>query len=342
MGVYMRIRVGALGLFCAGALGAATASAAEPPPPILAQLDYRGPRDLCPAERALRREVEVRLGYDTFSADAPLRVVAVIEHQGRMLSGEIAVFTDGKKDEWSKSFRVGEGACAALLVKMGIAISFYLDPLIFSAEPAQKVPPADPPTEQMERVEVHPPPPAQPRPKLLEDKPRVSIDLGLGPQLAIGAGGPAVSMLGHAGARWSMLSLGLELRYDAPWPTEIAASPSGLRAKAGSLGGSLVPCVHVAGFFGCALLSGGQIAVDVSGGEAAHDHLARRYLGAGPRLGFEKRFLPWLGLRLHGEALFMRETFELAATTGTLVVPAPLASRVNGAVGASVLTYFSP
>ena len=170
----------------------------------------------------------------------------------------------------------------------------------------------------------------------------MSFALGLGPQLAIGASGPAFGMVGHAGFRWSMLSLGLELRYDARRSAQAAAPYQEARVEAGALGGSLAPCVHVSDFFGCALLSGGKIFVDVSDIEKPPDHPDRPYFGAGPRLGFERRFLPWLGLHLHGEALFMAHTFTIETGGGALGVPSPLASRVNGAIGASLLAYLSP
>ncbi|MEO7327160.1 MAG: hypothetical protein ABI193_01190, partial [Minicystis sp.] len=155
--------------------------------------------------------------------------------------------------------------------------------------------------------------------------------------------GPAFTMIGHAGLRWSMLSLGMELRYDTARSAQAGGSSEGGSAEAYALGGSLAPCVHVSDFFGCALLSGGKIWVGAHGFEVSpRAYSGSSYIGAGPRLGFERRFLPWLGLRLYGEALFMVQDFALQVGGDSLGVPSPLASRFNGAVGASVLTYFSP
>ncbi len=334
-GACMPIRIAVSGLFVAVSLATGTLLAADPPPRILARLDYRAPGDRCPAERALHREVELRLGYDPFTADASMRVVARIEHQEGTLSGEIGAFTGAAKAGWSKSFRVTEGACAALLVKMGIAISFYLDPLIFFAEAPTRSLPENRPAEATK-------PPTEEALRPRREKPRLSFDLGLGPQLAIGAAGPAFSMLGHVGARWSMLSLGLELRHDAPRSIEAAAPLSELRVRASAIGGSLVPCGHLSDFFGCALLSAGRMSIDVRGAEVPQGGPDRPYLGAGARLGFERRFLPWLGLRLHGEVLFMLRSAEVAVGSSSMDVPVPLASWVNGAFGGSLLAYFSP
>lgn len=339
----MPIRVGASGVMVAGSFFAVTTLAADPPPRILARLDYRAPGGVCPAESALHTEVMVRLGYDPFTSDGPGRVVAHVERQRHTLSAKVTVFNGFGKDGWSKSFSVREGACSMLLSDMGSIIAYYLDPLVFSVEPSEPPPVLDaPPKVELPKVETPKVelPKVEP-PKVKKEHRRLSFELGLGPQLAIGASGPAFSMIGHAGLRSSMLSLGMELRYDATRGVPGGALSGDARAGAYALGGSLAPCVHVSDFFGCALLSAGRIWIDTSGIDLTEEP-SRSYFGAGPRLGFERRFLPWLGLRLYGEALFMAQAFELQTRGDSVGVASPLASRVNGAAGASVLTYFSP
>ena len=183
---------------------------------------------------------------------------------------------------------------------------------------------------------LQPPPPDTPKPNVPAPKP---FEIGLGPQLAIGAAGPAFSVLGHVGLRVSSVSVGIDIRYDAPSSAQADGAGEGVRLQAFSIGGALAPCVHVSFFLGCALLAGGAIAVSERGVDLPHPEI-RAYLGTGPRVGVEKRFLPWLGVRLTGEALFMLQTFQGTIDGAPVRAPSPLSSRVNGATGASLLAYF--
>ena len=87
-GVVMMIRsLGALGLLFA----ATPAFAADPPPPITAQLEYTRPPG-CPSERDLSYEVSRRLGQDPFVEEGLFRVVATITRQKNALAGSLEIY----------------------------------------------------------------------------------------------------------------------------------------------------------------------------------------------------------------------------------------------------------
>ena len=315
-------------LFSAPVLAAA-------PPRIGARLDYRAPSDRCPAEAVLRAEVMQHLGYDPFVPTEKRRIAAHIEIQGAALSAEISAEGGPAGETWTKILRAPEGACPALVARMGNVIAFYLDPHIFSGVAEELPSPRDRP----------PIPPALPEEKEAPKPPKAAplkqIELGLGPALAIGASGPAFSLGAHAGFRWSFFSIGLGLRYDATTSARAEGARPDAKVEASALGGTLAPCLHISAFSGCLVLATGKISVAGSGIEKPHDP-DRFYFGGGPRFRLEKRFFPWLGISLHGETLFMSRSLDIAVGDTSRRVPTPLASQVNGAIGFSLLTYFSP
>ncbi|MFO0759154.1 MAG: hypothetical protein U0359_21860 [Byssovorax sp.] len=324
------------------------ALAADPPPHVSAQLSYTSARGMdCPAEPVLHAEVARHLGYDPFAPKAKTRLTVTVKASAHTLIAQLAAFDDKNTQVWSKPpMRYPEGECAALFAGLGTAIAFYLDPFHLSVQTPSTPPPAIP---------EKPLPQAPLPPSPTEDKiehtatpkaPYRHVEVGLGPQLAVGTPGPSFSAFAHVGARWPIdgerieTSIGIEVRYDAPRALGADVPVPGASITSFAIGGTLAPCLHVfRRFLGCALLSGGAVSGEIAGVDRPHS-LREGYFGAGPRLAFEERFLPWLGVRLHADALIMART-----KTGTIDgVPAPmpalLASRVNGAAGASLMTYF--
>ncbi|AGP35994.1 hypothetical protein [Sorangium cellulosum] len=119
---------------------------------------------------------------------------------------------------------------------------------------------------------------------------------------------PAVGFSGFVGARWEAFSLSLEGRVDLP----VATDPyRGGIYGVSSLGGSVVPCGHVAWFFGCGLVTAGRVRhfgmVNVVG------EALQPYAGLGLRGGVEVPLSYDLAARLTGElvANLARPTLHL-------------------------------
>ncbi|MEO7330999.1 MAG: hypothetical protein ABI193_20660 [Minicystis sp.] len=337
----------ALGLSIALLALPGSARGEEPPPRLEARLVYTvGAGISCPREPVLHGEVMRRLGYDPLVPDAKRRIVATVGREGGRLFAQIDAFDEAGALDWDKRFAgYPNDACLVLFAKMGLAIAFHLDPRIYGPEPALPAPPA-PPSAPVPSPAAPLPPPVPPAVK--QEAPRVlppvtpaHIEIGVGPQMAIGPAGVVAGALVHAGLRWSFLSLGLELRYDLSTSARAETVPSAAHLAAAAIGGTVAPCAHLSAFFGCVIVSAGAIRVTGSDIDVAEDR-SRPYLGAGPRLGLEQRLVPWLGVRAHGEALFMLRESAVTAGGAPVLLPSPLASRVNGAVGVSLTGYFLP
>lgn len=326
-------------------LGAIPASAGEPSTRIGIQLDYTlAAGTSCQAEKVLHDEVARHLGYDPFRADAPGRITVRIGPNERGVGAVVASFDVEGARTWTREAAYPAESCPALISWLGMVIAFHLDHEL-SPAPAPRAPMLK---AAASALALHPPreTPPPPAPATLEPSTpsakRTStgrVTLALGPLLTLGASGPSFGLVGHAGFRWSFFSLGGDLRYDAPSSTPVSTSTHGARLQASAVGGALVPCAHLRPAFFCALFTSGVIL----GGASALERPQRWtevYLGAGLRLGAEHAFKPWLGVRLHLDGLVMARNTS-ARIGGVLAqVPTPLASRVNGAMGLDLVTYF--
>ncbi|WP_437947102.1 hypothetical protein WME98_40780 [Sorangium sp. So ce296] len=142
-------------------------------------------------------------------------------------------------------------------------------------------------------------PAAPARPEERRDAALAGLRLQVGVGALIGEGfapAPAVGFSGFVGARWEAFSLSLEGRVDPPVDSE---PYRGRIYGVSSLGGSVVPCGHVAWFFGCGLVTAGRVRhfgrVNVAG------EALRPYVGLGLRGGVEVPFSSYLAARLTGE-----------------------------------------
>jgi hypothetical protein len=260
----------------------------------------------------------------------------------RGVGAAVASFDVEGARTWTREATYSAESCPALLSWLGMVIAFHLDhelsptpaprePMLKAAASAPVLPP----------LRESPPPPAPVTPSSLPAK-RTStgrIMLALGPLLTLGASGPSFGLVGHAGFRWSFFSLGGDLRYDAPSSAWVTTQTRSVHMDASAVGAMFVPCAHLRPVFFCALFAGGV----VFGGTSELERSRRWteiYLGAGLRLGAEHAVKPWLGVRLHLDGLVMARD-KSARIGGVLAqVPTPLASRVNGAMGLDLVTYF--
>ncbi|MFO0758414.1 MAG: hypothetical protein U0359_18120 [Byssovorax sp.] len=339
-GVPLPIRLHALALLAALLAASPTsfARAAEPPKHIHARLDYRAPAS-CPGEEVLRAEVGRHLGYDPFTGGGSRLVLVdiepVLERGGARLAARLTAFGDAGEPPWAKVLDAPADACPALVASAGSVLAFYLDPLIFAERDAPQ-PGGSPATSPDVDPRAGPRSPSIRAPP--SDHPR-SFSLALGMGLAVGPAGPAFSTFTEGAYRASFVSIGLDLRVDAPSSAQAPqAAPEG-RVSALGVGGALVPCLHRGWLYGCAVLAGGALVFAGSGVDLPR-HPVRGYLGAGPRLGVEQLVFPWLAVRAQVEALFMARPLGGALNGVAVPAPSPLASRVNGALGAAIALRF--
>ncbi|WP_437586687.1 hypothetical protein [Sorangium sp. So ce1000] len=274
----------------------------------------------CPEEQALRDVVAAQLGgTDPFVDGSGRRVDVVLARKGRHFLGEIALFDSVGRRLGGQ--QLTSAACGALVEDVGTALAILLRPVRSAREPAPSPPapapaegasaPSPPETASPGGAPAGPPraPAAAPLPPCQPAAPARSAERR-GPSLAwprlqVGAGvlisggfapAPAVGFSGFVGARWQAFSLSLEGRVDLP----VATKPyRGIIFGISSLGGSVVPCAHVAWFFGCGLVTAGRVRrfgmVNVVG------EASRPYAGLGLRGGVEVPLSYSLAARLTGE-----------------------------------------
>ncbi|WP_437614544.1 hypothetical protein WMF20_15840 [Sorangium sp. So ce834] len=308
-------------------------------PPGGARLSYtRGPgAEGCPEEQALRDVVAAQLGgTDPFvDGGGGRRVEVVLARKGRHFLGEIALYDgDGRRLGGQE---LTSAACGALVEDVGTALAIVLRPVRSAREPApsQAAPEATAPPETASAPELPetaspraapagsphapaaaPAPPCRPvapaRPVERRDAALAGLRLQVGVGALISEGlapAPAVGFSGFVGGRWEAFSLSLEGRVDLP----VAAKPyQGRIFGVSSLGGSVVPCGHVAWLFGCGLATAGRVRhfgmVNVAG------EALQPYAALGLRGGVEVPFSDDLAARLTGElvANLARPTLHLA------------------------------
>lgn len=297
-------------------------------PPGGARLSYtRGPgAEGCPDEQALRDVVAAQLGgTDPFTDGGGRHVEVVLARKGRDFLGEIALHDAGGRRLGGQELT--SPSCGALVEDVGTALAIALRPGRAAREPAPRPPaPSEPaplgttcpPAPEASPRAPAPAPPCQPcqpaAPARPAERPGPSLawprlQVGLGALIADGiAPAPAVGFSASVGARWEAFSLSLE----GGWHLPVAAEPyRGGIFGVSWLGGSVVPCGHVAWFFGCGLATTGRVRYS---GLVNFDGTAEiPYAGLGLRGGVEVPFSYRLAARLTGElvANVVRPTLHL-------------------------------
>ncbi|WP_437478910.1 hypothetical protein WME75_31370 [Sorangium sp. So ce1014] len=299
----------------------------------------RGPgAEGCADEQALRDVIAAQLGgTDPFVDGGGRQVEVVLRRKGRHFLGEIALLdSDGRRLGGQE---LTSATCGALVEDVGTALAIVLRPVRSAREPAPSPPappaPASPappasalsapappeaasvpaPKDASPRVPAPAPPcppaaPARPveRRSPAPAWPRFQIGVGAPPawprfQISVGAliaGGfapaPAVGFSGVVGARWEAFSLSLEGRIHLPVAAQL---DGGALLEVSWLGGSIVPCGHVAWFFGCGLATAGR--VRHAGTVNLMGEMALPYAELGLRTGLEVPISPRLAAQLSGE-----------------------------------------
>jgi hypothetical protein len=343
----------ALPLAALALTAAALPARADPPPRVAVRLDYvRGSgAESCPAtDDALRAEVGRRMGYDPFEPSSAERLAVVLTRDARGWAATLE--RSPASGARPSTFRRAGEDCAAFTASLALEIRALLlqggpgslpangrlfgvdgyDPPVRPREPGAQliaVAPVEPPRDAAQ------PPLAPSAPKRLELAASGNLVLTGEPFVT---GGAAL----RAALRWTWLSAGAELRFDAGG----GASASGImgapnaRYQGRTIAGAIVPCAvyeHPSVQpFACAVLSGGAMTetgtgVDMPGTDTGF------ILATGPRVGFDVPLhVPRVGLALRTsfDALFfpVGARFHLA---GSEVWKTPLVSGVAG-VGLAV------
>jgi hypothetical protein len=288
---------------------AATASLAAPAPAdaqaaASAHLVYvRGPgAEGCPGEHAIRSAVGTRLGYDPFFPWARDTLFTEITRSDGEFHVDLKLVDDRNLLRGARQISVTATDCAAAIDAIGLTISLTIDPASL-LRPASTPPVAAPTPEVQPELPLPDPPMARdvgsPSPRSRSE--RIHGRIGVGAVGSFGAApaatlGPTLS----AGASWRSLSLDVEGRADLP--ATGAAQETSARVRSWLVVGSLVPCLHLGGPFGCFVFSGGSLGATSVGTSAPHtDHAP--WWAAGLRAGGEIALQGPLSLRAYAELL---------------------------------------
>ena len=246
--------------------------------------------EACPDEDALRRAVAALVGYDTFFPWAKRVVLATITRQGDAFVASVDLIDERGIRHGGHELRT-QGACAALLDTVALAVAIAIDPRLVLPPPAtasQPVSPVEPPSAREEEAPAtaraptaaaSPPAPLVPVAAPVTEPPvdrdpaapshapqPASFFASLGATGALGIT-PNASLGGTlgAGVRWRFLSVALE-GFAAP-PISSTATGGGTYS-AWPLLASLVPCVHLGPAFGCGVLQAGAVFASSEGSGA--------------------------------------------------------------------------
>lgn len=329
----------ALPCFVAWAL-AATASSASPAraqTAASAHLVYvRGPgAEECPGEQAVHAAVGARLGYDPFFAWARDTLFVEITRTGGEFHADLKLVDDRNLLRGGREISVTSTDCTAAIDAIGLTISLTIDPSSLlnpapsrpATVPQPEVQPEVPPSSPQVSREVQARAPRSP-------SERFSGHIGAGAVASFGTApdatlGPTL----FAGASWRSLSLDVEGRADLP--ASGAVQGTSARVRSWLVVGSVVPCVHLGGPFGCVVLSGGSLGATSLGISMPRtDHAP--WWGAGLRAGGELPLPGSLSLRVYAELI-------AALTRDTLNIDEAVAytfSPWSGGLGAEIAWRF--
>lgn len=303
----------------AGAIAAATFSMVPGvgrarAPATSARLVYdRGPgAESCAGEPALRAAVAARLGYDPFFPWAHDTVVAEVERTGDGFRARVKLVGEDAIERGAREIAVHNESCVAVTEAIALTISLIIDPSrMTGGSPAGASEGAQESADSLESPPTKRRPPESP-PELeapSASKPangsRDPLAFEVGAQV-LGGNAPApnfgVGFAATFGVAWRSLSLDIEGRFDAPVSAQGASE---LKAESWIAAGQVVPCVHFAWAFGCAVLAAGVL--EASGDTVTQSRpQAAFWAAAGGRLGVQ--VMPV------GDHLFLRAFVDVVGT----------------------------
>jgi hypothetical protein len=301
-------------------------------PSTSARLVYdRGPgAESCASEPALRAAVAARLGYDPFFPWARDTVVAEVERTGDGFRARVVLVGDDAIEHGAREIAVHNESCAAATEAMALTISLIIDPSRMTGGP-----PAAPSEGTQDAAAATEPPPqpatraSPPEPEIPDNRlpatatdrresarPSASRSLDA---VAFEAGAQILAVYAPAstigvgfaatfGIAWRALSLDIEGRFDAP--VSYLNTKYQLRAESWIAAGQVVPCVHFAWAFGCAVVAAGVLQAS---GDVMYSTPKRAFwAAAGGRLGAQ--VMPF------GDDLVLRAFVDVVGTFPTYTV----------------------
>lgn len=309
-------------------LVAGPALAQAPVLPRVARLEYvLGPGAKgCSPEAVFRTSVRAQVDHAVFAADASARVRVLLLRRAKdgRHEGAVDLYDAGGKVLIHQAIEAMD-RCSDVVQAAAVVVAEALDPIQSSA------PPAPPPVVVAEQA----PPVVAAPPSRWEGHAALGSWLGLGV-----APRPAAGLSAELGARWSVVSLSGELRWDPPAGADAGG---GARLSTQRLLGALVPCGHWSpreswGIFGCGVVQVGKI-WGTNESFASAPGSSALSLAAGARLGAELRLTPLtphLGLRLMGDLLATpsRVAIQIGAQ------PAWTTPRLAGDLGLGVVAFW--
>lgn len=120
---------------------------------------------------------------------------------------------------------------------------------------------------------------------------------------------PALGATAFVGIVWHPLSVDVEGRYDLP-----ATSGSGARFQSSLAAASVVPCLHLGAFFGCAVASVGSLTATSEVALPVSTHAV--WWAGGPRVGLEVPLSLGMSFRAYAELLLQpQNTLQVEGQT---------------------------
>jgi hypothetical protein len=295
---------------------------------------------VCPAEGALRHAVSLRVGYDPFFPWATRTVVVQVTRDGEDYVAHLFLVDDQGASRGARELRSDDKGCAGLVDAAALAISIALDAADLADASARPSPatsaPAAPTTASLAGpTETQARPPDRPSSGATAAVPPNALRpvIGMDARVSTGVGpAPALGLAASVALRTRLLSLGVEVRADAPTST---SAQDGGRVETYLLAAGLVPCAHLAPVFGC--LVGNVGALHVAGLDVRVPRSDTAvFVAAGPRFGVEVPLGQRLVAHAYGELLA-----NLQRTTVVMDGASPWsAPAVAGTFGAGLLLRF--
>jgi hypothetical protein len=333
----------------AAALLVTRSAAAQTSNGVVAVLRYlRDPSaSRCPDENALRAAVASRLGYDPFHADAPLTIMVSITRAGRGLRARVWRESADAPPSTPRTLSSPHLDCTELAGVVALTVAIAVDPLTAagaspSASPSSSPPPSDdnstaPASTAPSDVLPRAAPAASVAPAVVAS-PAPPADDAIHPTIRLGLFGtvgfqptPTLGFVGAGGLRWRAFSLDLEAAATIPFAITDA---NDVRARAGLITGSLVPCIHVSWFAACGVVTVGALRGAIE--HAQPVVVATPFAAIGARAAIDLRIAGPFWLYAHADLLAALTPTELRLDETTVWSSFP----VSGTLGAGVAAHF--
>lgn len=299
----------------------------------------------CPDEESFRNLVTARLGYDPFEPDGKHAAAVEITREAGRLRAQARVTRQGQPEPGVRELVGGPGQCEALTSALATAVAIALDPVRGMQGPAPTpapvppqalTPPSAAPVPAKEASPVRPTVAPAPMPPVRPGAPppRISFFAAAGGLVSVAAA-PGATLGGELGVGLRVRAFSLETALRAETTPGSSLLPSGDRVEVTLITANLLPCGHLGGWFGCALLRGGAVqsrALDV----LVPTRKSSPFAAAGLRAGYALQIAGPVSARAAIEAAFQFTRTALMIDTR----PAWTAPLVAGGLDLGVLVAF--